>query len=138
MVFSHVISSQYTTIASGWKDQSRSSPLILAYNRDNRGSIFHWSLLYIESFLWLKTSKKPWHAAAMYAMAAMNAMRTAEKAGDWRMAMELLKSMCHFDILKGLRVVSKSFRFIALLLVIRNPRKNEKKHSRPFQATLED
>lgn len=63
----------------------------------------------------------------MYAMAAMNAMRTAEKAGDWRMAMELLKSMCHFDILKGLRVVSKSFRFIALLLVIRNPRKNEKK-----------
>ena len=71
-------------------------------------------------------------------MAAMNAMRTAEKAGDWRMAMELLNSMCHFDILKGLRVVSKSFRLIALLLVIRNPRKNEKKHSRPFQATFED
>ena len=47
--------------------------------------------------------------AAMYAMATMDAMRTAEKAGDWRMAMELLSSMCHFDKLKGLRIISESF-----------------------------
>ena len=72
----------------------------------------------------------------MYAMAAMNAMRTAEKTGDWRMAMELLNSMCHFDILKGLQVVSKSFRFIALLLVIRNHRKNEKNIAGPSKLLL--
>ena len=44
--------------------------------------------------------------AAMYA-ATMDAMRTAEKAGDWRMAMELLNSMCHFDKLKGLRMFNR-------------------------------